>query len=239
MGRPCPRLEALGAFLSLFPLVLRMMGGRHGAFTRMDSMKSEQPGVPGDDAALAELTQALAEAGRDAHAPERLLPMVYGELRRLAASKMSGEPAHQTLQPTALVHEAWLRITASNAIVWQGRNHFFGVAAEAMRRILIERARRRGAAKRGGGWQRLDLEHVDVASETQAETLLALDEALARLMEVDPRSGELVKLRFFGGLTLDEAGDVLGVSGRTAKRSWAFARAWLYHEIRRLEGPAP
>ncbi len=143
------------------------------------------------------------------------------------------------MQPTALVHEAWLRITASKDIVWQGRNHFFGVAAEAMRRILIERARRRGAAKRGGGWERLDLEHVDVASETQADTLLALDEALARLMEVDPRSGELVKLRFFGGLTLYEAGEVLGFSGRTAKRCWAFARAWLYHEITRQEGSTP
>ncbi|MEI6343118.1 MAG: ECF-type sigma factor [Verrucomicrobiota bacterium] len=202
-------------------------------------MKSEQPDGSGEDAALSDLTRALSEVGTDANAPERLLPMVYAELRRLAASKMSTEPAHQTLQPTALVHEAWLRITASKDIVWQGRNHFFGVAAEAMRRILIERARRRGAAKRGGGWERLDLEHVDVASETQADTLLALDEALARLMEVDPRSGELVKLRFFGGLTLDEAGEVLGFSGRTAKRCWAFARAWLYHEITRQEGSTP
>ena len=205
----------------------------------MDPMKSELPGATGEDAALSDLTRALSEAGVDANAPERLLPMVYAELRRLAASKMSAEPAHQTLQPTALVHEAWLRITASKDIVWQGRNHFFGVAAEAMRRILIERARRRGAAKRGGGWERLDLEHVDVASETQADTLLALDEALARLMEVDPRSAELVKLRFFGGLTLEEAGEVLGFSGRTAKRCWAFARAWLYHEITRQEGPTP
>ena len=205
----------------------------------MDPMKSEQPDGSGEDAALSDLTRALSEVGTDANAPERLLPMVYAELRRLAASKMSTEPAHQTLQPTALVHEAWLRITASKDIVWQGRNHFFGVAAEAMRRILIERARRRGAAKRGGGWERLDLEHVDVASETQADTLLALDEALARLMEVDPRSGELVKLRFFGGLTLDEAGEVLGFSGRTAKRCWAFARAWLYHEITRQEGSTP
>ena len=205
----------------------------------MDPMKSEQPDGSGEDAALSDLTRALSEVGTDANAPERLLPMVYAELRRLAASKMSTEPAHQTLQPTALVHEAWLRITASKDIVWQGHNHFFGVAAEAMRRILIERARRRGAAKRGGGWERLDLEHVDVASETQADTLLALDEALARLMEVDPRSGELVKLRFFGGLTLDEAGEVLGFSGRTAKRCWAFARAWLYHEITRQEGSTP
>ncbi len=205
----------------------------------MDPMKSEQPDGSGEDAALSDLTRALSEVGTDANASERLLPMVYAELRRLAASKMSTEPAHQTLQPTALVHEAWLRITASKDIVWQGRNHFFGVAAEAMRRILIERARRRGAAKRGGGWERLDLEHVDVASETQADTLLALDEALARLMEVDPRSGELVKLRFFGGLTLYEAGEVLGFSGRTAKRCWAFARAWLYHEITRQEGSTP
>lgn len=201
-------------------------------------------GATGDEgeASLADLTQALSEAGvGGANAPERLLPLVYAELRRLAAAKMSGEPAHQTLQPTALVHEAWLRITASKDIVWQGRNHFFGVAAEAMRRILIERARRRRAAKRGGGWERmdLDLEHVDVASETQADTLLAVDEALGRLMAVDPGCAELVKLRFFGGLTMDEAGEVLGMSGRTAKRHWAFARAWLYHEIRRNAGTPP
>jgi RNA polymerase sigma factor (TIGR02999 family) len=208
--------------------------------TATDSMEKTPHKASDDDAALAGLTQALSEAGNgDENAPERLLPMVYAELRRLAASKMSGEPAHQTLQPTALVHEAWLRIAASKDIVWHGRNHFFSVAAEAMRRILIERARRRSAAKRGGGWERLDLDHVDVASETQTDTLLAVDEALAKLMQVDRPCGELVKLRFFGGLTLDEAGDVLGISGRTAKRYWSFARVWLYNEILRQEGGTP
>ena len=162
--------------------------------------------------------------------------MVYAELRRLAASKMSGEPPNQTLQPTALVHEVWLRIAVSKDIVWNGRNHFFSVASDAMRRILIERARRRRAVKRGGGWERLDLDHVDVASETQTDTLLAVDEALEKLMRTDPKCGELVKLRFFGGLTLEEAGEVLGFSHRTAKRYWAFARVWLYNEIVRQEG---
>lgn len=215
------------------------MMGRGTILNAKQSMEKTPQRASDEDAPLVGLTRALMEAGTgDENATERLLPMVYAELRRLAASKMSSEPAHQTLQPTALVHEAWLRIAASKEIVWNGRNHFFGVAAEAMRRILIERARRRHAAKRGGGWERLDLDHVDVASETQTDTLLAVDEALAKLMQVDRSCGELVKLRFFGGLTLEEAGDVLGISGRTAKRYWSFARVWLYNEILRQEGRA-
>ncbi len=203
-----------------------------------ESMETTPPqAMDGDSATLAGLTHALSAVGRgEEQAPERLLPMVYAELRRLAASKMSGEPPNQTLQPTALVHEVWLRIAVSKDIVWNGRNHFFSVASDAMRRILIERARRRRAVKRGGGWERLDLDHVDVASETQTDTLLAVDEALEKLMRTDPKCGELVKLRFFGGLTLEEAGEVLGFSHRTAKRYWAFARVWLYNEIVRQEG---
>ncbi len=182
---------------------------------------------------MTDLTQMLGAVERgEEKSAARLLPLVYEELRRLAAAKMSGEPENQTLQPTALVHEAWLRLTVPGEVQWQNRAHFFGAAAEAMRRILIEKARRRQAAKRGGGWERLDLDHVEIATETEGDTLLAVDEALEKLVGIDPKAAELVKLRFFGGLTLEEAGKTLGLSERTAKRYWAFARAWLYQELR-------
>jgi len=186
---------------------------------------------------MTDLTQILQAVERgEENSAERLLPLVYEELRRLAAAKMSGEPENQTLQPTALVHEAWLRLTVPGEVQWQNRGHFFGAAAEAMRRILIEKARRRQAAKRGGGWERLDLDHVEIATEMEGDTLLAVDEALEKLAGVDSKAAELVKLRFFGGLTLEEAGKTLGLSERTAKRYWAFARAWLYQEIRQQAG---
>ena len=169
----------------------------------------------------------------DPNAADELLPLVYNELRRLAAHKMAQEAAGHTLQPTALVHEAWLRLTDDGrAATWNGRAHFFGAAAEAMRRILIERARQKSAIKRGSGWERIDLEKVDVAVGTDDETLLVVNEAIENLLREDPKAAELVKLRFFGGLTLEESGRLLGFSERTAKRCWAFARAWLYSQLK-------
>jgi len=172
----------------------------------------------------------------DPKAAEELLPLVYGELRKLAAAKMAHEAPGQTLQPTALVHEAWLRLTAEENVKWDGRAHFFSAAAEAMRRILIERARRKSAEKRGGRWQRIDLDQVDLATDADDDTLLLVNESLDKLAEEDSKAAEIVKLRFFGGLTLEEAGRVLGVTDRTAKRYWAFARAWLYDELRQNMG---
>ena len=183
---------------------------------------------------LKDITQVLhaIEQG-DAQAAEELLPLVYEELRKLAAVRMASESAGHTLQPTALVHEAWLRLAGNNAHVqFANRAHFFAAAAEAMRRILIERARRKGAGKRGGDWQRIDLDKVEIAADADDDTLLLVNESLDKLAQQDTKAAEIVKLRFFGGLTLEEAGHVLGVSDRTAKRYWAYARAWLFDEIR-------
>jgi RNA polymerase sigma factor (TIGR02999 family) len=163
-----------------------------------------------------------------------LLPMVYGELRRLAVSKMAREAPDHTLQPTALVHEAWIRLAGPNSRQdFATRAQFFAAAAEAMRRILIERARRKSALKRGGSRERIDLDSVELAEESESETLLLVSEALDKLEQHDPRTAEIVKLRFFAGLTLEEAGGVMGFTERTAKRYWAYARAWLYDELRR------
>lgn len=166
----------------------------------------------------------------DRAAPDRLLNEVYAELRRLAAAKMAREQAAQTLQPTALVHEAWLRLGDG---VFQNRAHFFGAAAEAMRRILIDRARRRQAVRHGGGKEHVELEEcLQIADPAvKDEELLAVHEALDRLAQEDARKAELVKLHYFVGLTFAEAADVLGISEPTAKRDWAFARAWLHREI--------
>jgi RNA polymerase sigma factor (TIGR02999 family) len=167
----------------------------------------------------------------EGQAAEELLPLVYDELRRLAAQKMSGEAPGQTLQPTALVHEAWLRMVGSQEHRWEGRKHFLVTAAEAMRRILIDKARRKRALKRGAGAERIDLDQVEVASQAGDATLLVVDEALENLAAEDPSAAELVKLRFFVGLSVEEAAGALGISERSAKRYWAFARAWLYREI--------
>jgi RNA polymerase sigma factor (TIGR02999 family) len=170
----------------------------------------------------------------DPTAANELLPLVYDELRKLAAARMAHEAAGHTLQPTALVHEAWLRLTANDAQAqFANCAHFFAAAAEAMRRILIERARRKAAGKRGGNWQRIDLNQVEIATDADDDTLLLVNEALEKLAQEDTRAAQMAQLRFFGGLTLDEAGQVLGVTDRTAKRYWAFARAWLFDEIRR------
>jgi RNA polymerase sigma factor (TIGR02999 family) len=167
-------------------------------------------------------------------AAEELLPIVYGELRKLAAQRMARERPGHTLQPTALVHEAYLRLVdVEKAQHWRSRGHFFGAAAEAMRRILIERARRRGAKKHGGGRRRVDLDGVDAAAPKSLGDVLALDEALRRLEKTDPVAAELVNLRYFAGLSMPQAAEALGLSLRTAERNWTYARTWLHRELSR------
>ena len=167
---------------------------------------------------------------------EELLPLVYEELRKLAAHKMANEPAGHTLQPTALVHEAWLRLGADGQPAWRNRAHFFAAAAEAMRRILVERARRRTAVKHGRGAYRVSLDEVEIPLvAADDERLLAVDEALEQFAAIDPRTAELVKLRYFAGMTFEEAASVLGIAVPTAKAWWTYARAWLAVALR----PAP
>jgi RNA polymerase sigma factor (TIGR02999 family) len=182
---------------------------------------------------MSEVTQLLSaiDAG-DPKAADQLLPLVYEELRRLAAQKMAHEAAGQTLQPTALVHEAWLRLVGSRDQQWNSRGHFFAAAAEAMRRILIDNARRKNRLRHGQGLARVDLDQVDVAIHSDDDTLIRVDEALQKLATEDPVKAELVKLRFFIGLSIAEAGQALGLSESTARRYWAYARAWLYEELR-------
>jgi RNA polymerase sigma factor (TIGR02999 family) len=186
-----------------------------------------------------EVTRVLSaiEAG-DPQAAEQLLPLVYDELRRLAAQRLADEGPGHTLQPTALVHEAYLKLVGADPQQpWNGRVHFFAAAAEAMRRILIDHARRKHRARRGGGKKRVELGDMDdiemVTERGQADELLALDEALTQLAVADPRRAELVRLRYFAGLTLEQAAELLGISRATADRHWAFARAWLYDALTR------
>jgi len=171
----------------------------------------------------------------DAKATDKLLPLVYEELRLLAAQKLSAEKPGQTLQATALVHEAYLRLVGDEVQHWSGRAHFFGAAAEAMRRILIENARRKRRLERGGGRNRVELGDADLAIEGPSDDLLALDEAISRLATIDKTKAELVKLRYFAGLTLEQAADILGLSTTTAKRYWTYARAWLYRAMAPVE----
>jgi RNA polymerase sigma factor (TIGR02999 family) len=174
----------------------------------------------------------------DPHAASRLLPLVYDELRRLAAQRLAHEKPGQTLQPTALVHEAYLRLVGNAAGQhWDNRGHFFAAAAEAMRRILIENARRKRSQKRGGDRVRVNLADVEPAAPEPDVDLLALDEALTKLARTHQTKADLVQLRYFGGLTLAQAAQVLGISPATADRYWAYARAWLHQEITR-SGPA-
>jgi len=169
-----------------------------------------------------------AAAAGDPKAAADLLPLVYDELRKLAAARMAGEKPGQTIQPTALVHEAYLRLVGGDRPQdWNGRGHFFAAAAEAMRRILVESARRRKAAKAGSGWERQLLIDADLAVDTSGDDLFAVDEALSRLAAEDPRAARLVELRFFLGMTLEQAAAHLGLQERTAYRDWAYARAWL------------
>jgi RNA polymerase sigma factor (TIGR02999 family) len=182
---------------------------------------------------MSDVTRLLdAAAAGDRKAAADLLPLVYDELRRLAAARMAEERPGQTLQATALVHEAYLRLVSSGRPDgWDGRGHFFAAAAEAMRRILVEAARRKGRARHGGGQRRLDLGESALVTESPGNDLLAIDEALTCLAELDPKRAELVKLRFFAGLTMPEAAAALGISVATAERHWAFARTWLYAEL--------
>jgi RNA polymerase sigma factor (TIGR02999 family) len=178
------------------------------------------------------VTRVLDALGRgDPRAARELLPLVYEELRRLAARRVAGEAPGQTLQATALVHEAYLRLVGSEPPSWNSQGHFFSAAAEAMRRILIENARRKHAVKHGGYFKRVELDGVDVPEDAPSRDILAVDEALSRLAAEDPAKAELVKLRYFGGLSVEDAGRVLGISRATADRYWAYARVWLYSEL--------
>jgi RNA polymerase sigma factor (TIGR02999 family) len=199
----------------------------------VDSASSNSGSVPRGD-----VTRILeADQGGDPKAAEDLLPLVYGELRKLASAKMANEAPGHTLQPTALVHEAWLRLIGNESQQWNGRAHFFGAAAEAMRRILVENARRKGAARHGGGQVRLDIQVIELASAPKDDELLAVSDALEKLGEHNRQMAELVKLRYFVGLTTEEAAEVLGISIRTADRWWNYSRLWLYQEIERQRAP--
>lgn len=178
-----------------------------------------------------DITRVLESMEQRAGASEQLLPLVYDELRRLAAARMARESAGQTLQPTALVHEAWIRLFNGNARVWQSRGHFFGAAAEAMRRILIERARRKMSFKRGGRAEHVNVEEMDIAAALPDERVLLIDEALYRLEKRDPELARVVTLKFFGGLTNAEVADLMGVTERTVQNKWNFAKAWLTESI--------
>jgi RNA polymerase sigma factor (TIGR02999 family) len=180
---------------------------------------------------MSEATRILTAVEEGDGEAEKLLPIVYEELRHLAASKLAREPPGQRLQATALVHEAWLRVAGSNHQRWQCRRHFFAAAAEAMRRILIEAARRKKRLKHGAQYQWVDIEEVDIAAPTPDDQLLALNDALMRLAEINERAAELVRLCYFVGLTQEEAAKELGISVSTAERLWAYARAWLFRAI--------
>jgi RNA polymerase sigma factor (TIGR02999 family) len=189
---------------------------------------------------LSEITRILSGLpDGDPRAAAQLLPLVYDELRKLAAQKLARERPGQTLQATALVHEAWLRLAGPDQHTWNGRAHFFGAAAEAMRRILIDRAHRKRAVRHGGGQERVEADVADIpiaAPDGNDDEILAVHEALDRLAAHDPRAAQLVKLRYFVGLTIEEAAEVLGVSEPTAKRDWTYARAWLFRAIRPAGG---
>lgn len=181
---------------------------------------------------MCNLTRRLnASEGDDPREAESLIPLVYEELRQLASARMAQEPAGHTLQPTALVHEAWMRLRAEDH-TWENRRHFFSAAAEAMRRILIDRARKKRRIRHGGNLARVDIQDIDIASESQPATVLFMHEALERLAAKDPVIAELIKLRYFAGVPNEEAATMLGMSERTARRQWAYARAWLAREIK-------
>ena len=180
---------------------------------------------------VTQLLQAMTEG--DSEAGEKLIPLVYDELRRMAAQRMAPGTADETLQPTALVHEAWLRLGADRMGGWNNRAHFFATAATAMRSILVDRARRRMAVRHGGGQERVNIDDVQLAAHASADNqVLAVHEALDKFATEDPAKAELVKLRYFGGLSLDEVAEALGISEPTAKRWWAYSRAWLGREIK-------
>jgi RNA polymerase sigma factor (TIGR02999 family) len=188
---------------------------------------------------VTEVTRILAAIdGGDPLAAAQLLPLVYDELRKLAARRLAQEKPGQTLQATALVHEAYLRLVGDQPGTWDSRHHFFAAAAEAMRRILVEQARRKGRIRHGGGTKRVDLDEACSLVQPPSDDLLALDEALTRLASLNPVRAEVVKLRFFAGLTMPEVAQALGISQPTAERYWAFARTWLYAELNGREPPS-
>ncbi len=186
---------------------------------------------------MGDVTRILSQIEQgDPSATERLLALVYDELRRLAAQKLSKEKPGQTLQATALVHEAFLRLVdVRRAQPWNSRGHFFGAAAEAMRRILIDQARRKQSQRRGGGFRRRALDDIEIAAAEPGDDVLSVNEALERFEAMDPVAAQLVKLRYFAGLTVPESADVLGISPTTADRHWAYARAWLHAELKKGE----
>jgi RNA polymerase sigma factor (TIGR02999 family) len=186
---------------------------------------------------MSEVTRILSEmANGDAQAAAQLFPLVYDDLRRLAAARLAAEPSGNTLQPTALVHEAFLRMVGPvDEARWESRGHFFAACAEAMRRILVDAARRKKTDKHGGGLHRYDVSELPIAAPPPDEDLVALDEALTRFAAVEPQMAELVKLRYFAGLTIEEAAEALNISPATAKRHWAYSKAWL---LQAMEGPA-
>jgi RNA polymerase sigma factor (TIGR02999 family) len=184
------------------------------------------------DSPKAEITRILADVeSGDKGAFDRLLPVVYDELKRLAKARMQGQSTSQTLQPTALVHEAYIRLIGDEAVAWQSRGHFFAAAALAMRHILVDRARRRSRARRGGDRQRVELQDAPATAEPDPDELLALDEALSRLERAEPRRAKVVALKYFGGLTIDEIATALHVATPTVERDWQFAKTWLYREM--------
>ncbi len=207
----------------------------HGIFSclwKVDTQMTEPPPT--------QVTRILLDLGEgDPHAAAKLLPLVYEELRTLAHGRMSQEPPGLTLQPTALVHEAYLRLVGDGSVHWNSRGHFFGAAAEAMRRILVERARKAQRIRHGGGRQRIELADVDVASPSDClvdDEILALDEALRKFEAEDPQRSSVAKLRYFAGLSMEQTADLLGISRATVARHWTFARAWLRDEMRRSAG---
>lgn len=190
---------------------------------------------------MTDVTKILSQLEQgDSSAADQLLPLVYDELRKLAADRLSREQPGQTLQATALVHEVWLRLVGSKkSQQWDGRGHFFAAAAESMRRILMNRARDKKRLKRGGNFRRLNLDQIEIALDTPDEELIALDEAMQLLAKEDPLSAQLVKLRFFGGLSQRQAAEALRMAPRTADRQWAYARAWLFDRLDANIGESP
>jgi RNA polymerase sigma factor (TIGR02999 family) len=186
-----------------------------------------------------DFTRLLERARADERAPDELLPLVYDKLKAIARRRMDQERTGHTLQATALVHEAWLRLAGDADVAWSSRAHFYGAAAEAMRRILIEHARSRGREKRGGRAKRLPLSVVDLASDPDSDQILALDDAIGRLERQDSRAARIVRLRFYAGLSVDETARALDTSRRTVLREWSFARAWLYRELGEAQAPDP
>jgi len=189
--------------------------------------------MAGSHETVTEILQAV-DAG-DPQAAEQLLPLVYEELRRLAAARMARETSGQTLQPTALVHEAWLRLVGSGEQHWNSRGHFFGAAAEAMRRILIEAARRKGRLRHGGGAVKVSAEEIEIAVDLPPDRFLRVNEALDQLSKEAPEAAQVVKLRYFAGLTMAQVAETLSISLRAAERHWTWAKVWLFHSIRQDE----